>query len=256
MALRNIYEATAGALAEIFGFDGTGKMRRLVPGTGDGGKLLAVNNTEDGFELVAAAENPLPAITSGDAGKALIVNPGEDGYLWGELPSPLPAYGVGDAGKVLAVNGTEDGVEWVTPSGGGGGLPTSPSMDPENYLLGLDGSGDAQWINRYSLNGLYVSGAITSGVTLTAGHINTLLWMNTASGDLTVTLPNNTTEALEIGHTTVILNSGSNQVLVAGEGGVTIYCAAVAASRAQYSILSVTKIATNVWVLTGDLEAV
>lgn len=61
-----------------------------------------------------------PKIETGDAGKLLAVNTTEDGVEWAEVPKELPAITGGDSNKVLAVKADGSGVEWQTASSGGG----------------------------------------------------------------------------------------------------------------------------------------
>lgn len=69
----------------------------------------------------------MPTPQAGDAGKVVTVNNAEDGF---ELDTPtsgasVPVPTTGDAGKVVTVNGAEDGYELDTPSGGGTVLGTA-----------------------------------------------------------------------------------------------------------------------------------
>ncbi len=87
-----------------------------TPTMGDAGKVVAVNATEDGFELEALAASPLPTPTTGDAGKVVAVNATEDGFELEVLTSALPTPTTGDAGKVVSVKATEDGYQLETLS--------------------------------------------------------------------------------------------------------------------------------------------
>lgn len=73
--------------------------------TGDAGKVLAVNQTEDGTEWVTVQSGTdLPVIVSGDAGKVLTVNQTEDGMEWDDVPKELPSVDVSDDGMILGVS--------------------------------------------------------------------------------------------------------------------------------------------------------
>lgn len=65
--------------------------------------------------LAHIAPDELPAIEEGDAGKVLTVNEAEDGAEWTDIPAELPPIEEGDAGKMLAVNAGETAPEWKTP---------------------------------------------------------------------------------------------------------------------------------------------
>lgn len=82
--------------------------------TGNEGKVLAVNGTEDGVEWIDIPAE-LPALT-GNEGKVLKVSVGEGGVEWAD-ESGGASYPdmTGNAGKVLAVDSGEDDVEWIDP---------------------------------------------------------------------------------------------------------------------------------------------
>lgn len=76
--------------------------------------------------------------------------------------------------------------------------------------------------------------------------------MNVASGN-TFTVPLNATVAFPIGTTLTILQLGLGQVTLTPAASVTFVSAGSLLCRAQYSIVSLTKIATDTWVAAGDL---
>jgi hypothetical protein len=74
------------------------------------------------------------------------------------------------------------------------------------------------------------------------------------AGAITVTAPNDTTENLPLGYITHLYQGGAGQITVAGEGGVTINSSSTLKTRAQYSALSLIKVAANTFYLIGDQE--
>jgi len=71
---------------------------------------------------------------------------------------------------------------------------------------------------------------------------------------ITVTIPVNADVAMDIGTNVLISQIGVGTVTLAPEGGVTINSrGALFDTAGQYSILSVTKILTNTWLVGGDL---
>lgn len=74
------------------------------------------------------------------------------------------------------------------------------------------------------------------------------------AGTITVTVPNNSTAAIDIGVSIPIRQVGAGQVVIAGAGGVTINTAETLKTRKQGSSIMLIKVGTNEWDLTGDLE--
>jgi hypothetical protein len=79
-----------------------------------------------------------------------------------------------------------------------------------------------------------------------------LIFDNTAA--ITLTVPTNATVAFPIGAQIMIYQLGSGQVTTVGDTGVTIeaYNNEVK-TKAQYSVATLIKRATDTWILTGDL---
>jgi len=74
----------------------------------------------------------------------------------------------------------------------------------------------------------------------------------TAGTTVTLTVPANATAAFAIGTCIEIIQSGAGQVQLAAAGGVTLDSANGTNLRAQHAIATLTKIATDEWVLAGD----
>jgi hypothetical protein len=74
---------------------------------------------------------------------------------------------------------------------------------------------------------------------------------NSSTADFII--PLNASAAFSVGQRIDILQYGSGQVEVVGDTGVTIRATPTANLRAQYSSASIIKIATDEWVLAGDL---
>lgn len=68
-----------------------------------------------------------------------------------------------------------------------------------------------------------------------------------------VTVPPDSAVPFPVGTALELLQYGTGQITVTAGGGVTLRTAASLTSRAQYSQVSLRKIATDEWVVSGDL---
>jgi hypothetical protein len=75
------------------------------------------------------------------------------------------------------------------------------------------------------------------------------------SSAITATIPLNSSVAFPVGCQIQILRTGSSTVQVIGDAGVTVRTTDGAYIRTQYSSATIVKIATNEWVLIGDVIA-
>lgn len=88
--------------------------------------------------------------------------------------------------------------------------------------------------------------------TLTLTHNGKLVTLSNAAA-ITVTVPIDAAVAFPAGASIDLLQLGAGQITVSPTGGVTVNKSmATATSRTQYSVLTLTKIATDTWVLSGD----
>lgn len=71
---------------------------------------------------------------------------------------------------------------------------------------------------------------------------------------ITVTVPDNSDIALPIGAKILIRQKGTGQVTLAEDTSVTIDCALSLSTLAQYSVVGLVKIGTDLWVAFGDFE--
>jgi hypothetical protein len=76
----------------------------------------------------------------------------------------------------------------------------------------------------------------------------------TNASAITFTIPANSSVAYPIGTQIDLSQFGAGQVTVAGASGVTVNSASGLKLRAQYSSASCIKVATDTWLLVGDLE--
>jgi hypothetical protein len=188
--------------------------------TGQAGKILVVNSTEDGVEFDDApsggAEDFLdltdtPGSYSGHGNKLVAVNSGETALEFVDAPSALPTT-TSNASKILRVNSAETGVEWVEDI-------TTSTVSSSRDLTNTDFSGGKTLL-------------VDSGSAVA---------LNIPSG-LTRTSP------------VLIVRQGTGTVTVTAGGGVTLNSAdGNVALRVRYSSASIIPVGTNSYILVGDL---
>lgn len=100
-----------------------------------------------------------------------------------------------------------------------------------------------------------VSGAKLVDYTAVAADANTVVPFNSADPK-NFTIPANATVAFEVGTTLSALQMDQGQVSFVAGAGVTLNFPASGSvkSREQWSVISAIKIATNTWVVFGDME--
>ena len=134
----------------------------------------------------------------------------------------LPAAGA--TGEILAKNSATDyDVEWIPAPGG------APTRRPISNQAGT---------------------TFTPGVS----DENTMVVMFNAAAS-TITLPSNTTAALPVGAEVDFLWAGVGQPTFVAGGGATANGTPGLKLRARYSAATAKKIATDDWVIIGDLAA-
>lgn len=90
--------------------------------------------------------------------------------------------------------------------------------------------------------------------TLAASDTDKLVTLSNASS-ITVTLPPNSSVSWAVGNAVKLAQLGAGQVTFAPGAGVTIRSTPGLKCRAQYSGVEAIKIATDEWLLVGDLAA-
>lgn len=143
-------------------------------------------------------------------------------------------YGLASAYDVAVKNGfvgTES--EWLDSLVGPQGLQGEPGADGSTYSV--------------------ASSIPSTSYALTIDDEQKLLKM-TASSDINVLIPNNSTQPIAIGTSVTLVQMSSGQITVTGDMGVDVRTTTTNKSRSQYSIITAIKIDTNEWVLGGDLD--
>jgi hypothetical protein len=252
--------------------------------TGAQGSGVSVLGSYATIELLEA-DNP-----TGSVGDAYIVD--EDLYIWSELneewynagpfvgpEGPTGATGPSVTGPTgptgpLGPTGPEGGPTGPTGAEGPTG-PTGPTGEQGFSVTGPTGpTGAASTVTGPTgPTGASVTGPTgAQGATGASGAWDTAQIIETQSDTYTLVLadagklirctkatsmsiviPTNATEAFSIGQRIDIMQYGAGQVTVSGDTGVTVRATPTPKLRATYSSASIIKIATDEWVLAGDL---
>jgi hypothetical protein len=253
--------------------------------TGPQGSGVAVLGTYASLELLVS-DNPI-----GNIGDAYVVD--TDLYIWSDLneewanvgPFVGPTGPIGSTGPVgpevtgptgpIGPTGPEGGPTGPTgpqgeegptgPQGPTGASVTGPTgpMGADSTVEGPTGptgpsvtgptgaQGDTgasgQWDTAQIID---VKTVTYTAVLADAGK----LLRFTNSSTVNFVIPTNDAEAFDVGQRIDLTQYGTGLVEVLGDTGVTVRATPTSKLRAQYSVASVIKIATNEWLLAGDLS--
>ena len=193
-------------------------------------------------------------VTSGPAGPA-----GNTGFVGSRGYYGSQGY-VGSRGP-SGVNGILVGTTTSAPS-----TPLNGQLwfDPTDTTISVyynDGTSD-QWVvasgpaGPKGEDGKLVTGVFefTSNMTPSVGD-QSKMFMGNSINSLTFTIPNSSSVNFAIGTTFMVTQLNSGQVVIGNESGVALYrrTGTTAATLSQYSVITITKIADNIWLLHGDL---
>jgi hypothetical protein len=217
---------------------------KVLVGTRSGSSLSSITRGVDG--TTAAAHNAgatcYPVFTATDADQAnkvasTLTTKGDLLVTTGSVLDRL-AVGTNDF-ALLADSSATNGVAWKQ-------LPAAGLAD--NAVTKAKVADRA--IGSAELDGLSVNAGTTSAYTFVAGDANRVV---TFSATTTATIPAST---FSVGDQINILQTGSGQVTVAAGAGVTLRSeASRVKTRAQYALATVICIATNEWVVLGNVVA-
>lgn len=159
----------------------------------------------------------------------------------GAVPAPTTV----DLTKYLRTDGA-----WAAPAGGGGGgaiIVQQPNAPADTSVLWADT--DEVGIEE---NVRYLSNVTGTAYTLVLADRGKLLLCSNAAAQV-VTVPTNATAAFVLGTQLDLVQTGAGTLSIAAAGGVTINATPSLSFRARYSGASLIKVATNTWLLLGDL---
>jgi hypothetical protein len=221
---------------------------------------------------------------------ARLPQPNGDQGVWGTiLNSYLSVEHNSDGTLKIRTDGTfVKSVNGVTADGTGNVATTTPNATNSvvgGVLLANDLGGSASSPSVVGLNGVVISGssAPSLGQVLVASSGTAAAWAAvpsdttiqsngqsgayvlvlsdagksvdvTASGATTVTVPPNSSVAFPTGTVLEVAQLGAGQIAITAGGGVTLNSpGSLVHTRAQYSVLSLRKLSTDTWIISGDL---
>jgi hypothetical protein len=127
----------------------------------------------------------------------------------------------------------------------------------------LAGSDDAKFLTAASVKAIFdakmdeapvINPQTGTAYTAALSDGGRTVTLNNASA-VTVTIPTNATAAFPIGIRIDLINLGAGQVTVAGASGVTLIGGAYRSATGHAAVFGVQKVATDTWVVYGDVVA-
>ena len=131
-----------------------------------------------------------------------------------------------------------------------GTIAASGSTGSAGQFLSSTGTGIA-WAAAATPN-FAINAQTGTTYTLVASDANKLVTATNSGSTITVTIP---AAVFSVGQSVNITQLGAAQVIFQGDGTSTVYSTPGLKLRAQYSVASVACIATNTFLLVGDLTA-
>ncbi len=194
------------------------------------------------------------AMTDADYTLNLAAVPSEASYLVYQFTGTLTANRniIVPANKKLYVvwNNATSPYNLTVKTSGGTGVAVPYGATAQYVLLYCDGT-NVVFIGITQSEGASVNAQISNYVAVLSDNNNVV--SQAVAGACTFTVPNNSSVAFPIGATLSVMQAGTGQITLTPVVGVTINTASSLTTRAQWSIISLVKISTNVWVAAGDL---
>lgn len=131
------------------------------------------------------------------------------------------------------------------------------ALDKLGAMLGVNDIVNATADRITAINTAASTTVITESTTArtlsTATDGGNVVWC-TSGSDTTITVPTNAAQAFPTGTVVEIVQAGSGQVTISPSAGVTLsYPDNANKTRVQYSAATLLKVATDQWLLNGDL---
>lgn len=113
-------------------------------------------------------------------------------------------------------------------------------------------NGTANSLDREDTPGKVMPISVTTNVLILPGHAGTYVQYNSSAAGAAI-IASNQDSPMDIGTRIWFAQLGTGQLQLAAGTGVTILAARSLSTRAQYSEIWITKIATDTWLAAGDL---
>lgn len=236
------------------------------------GGSVTITNTANGINLEAAGVAALTQL-DGDSGSATplagvitvaggtnITTSGAVNTLTVDLDNSISLAGtltlaastegvlVADGSGVVSSSAANDGQLLIGSTGASPVIGDLASADGSIEFTAGAGTLDLKVTGQLTLNA-------QTGTTyaLVLADANKLVTLSNASA-IALTVPLNSSVAFPVGAQILLEAAGVGTVTVAGDVGVTVNSrGSVYSSAGQYAMMSLIKLATDVWVLSGDL---
>ena len=191
--------------------------------------------TKSGQYIYRAAGTDVP-VTDGGTGVSTLT---DHGILLGSGTGAVTPTAVGASGELL-IGATAADPSWLTAG-------------TDTYVLTANGSGVAPSWESTPGGALSINAQTGTTYTLVLTDAQKLVTLTNAAA-ITMTVPPNSSVALGIGTQILLYQGGAGAVTVAAGSGVTINSPGSALDLyAQYSTALLLKIATDTWILAGDI---
>ena len=198
------------------------------------------------IEIKDASSNVDAKIETDTSGNLSITNPGGDISIGDTTTDIVVGNGSANVDIIFEAAGEIRGATGVNVT-----LGQSDSkilVDAQNASLDANGNLDVATI----VAGRSINTQTGTTYTFVLADRLKIVTLNNSSA-IALTIPPNSSVAFAVGTSIDIIQLGAGQVTVAGGSGVTVNSTPTLKLRAQYSVGSCLKIATDTWIFMGDL---
>jgi hypothetical protein len=221
------------------------------------GKEVAINTA---IRALESAQNAALAVDMAAGDVTLSVNQFTRNFIFKvtgltaarTLRIPAQVNGV-NANRIFAVRNSSNYPITVQVTGAPGTFVTIPGGGLETRLLDVDGAGNVAQVSLPpTANAMITIEDNTANHTLASTDVSNYLRM-TSNAANTVTVPANAASSIGIGARILVAQAGLGFTTFVPAAGVTILSPSSFQLRTRYSLVWITKVGVDTWVLDGDL---